>query len=460
MSIQAKFGALATEAVGQIADQLEKTDPLFEEGKAGRDVLHAAVAAITAAISGGNITGAVGGSLTTDELQALASPLINQAVSQLPQNDQDAARNALNDIVATVGGVLGGTAAGGGAQGALAGAGSGTNNEVYNRQLDASEKNAIANRANGDATEAQKLTQAACYEVQCWAQYPVGSAEYNANLVTPEMASGLTSELNWVTAQQTLGLFNPPTALEQTGDYLDSHEDAFLQSTLNLAPGRQMMIQAEAQASAGNTGMAAALGVGALVEGLLSGVTLGGSSSLEQLGSKFIGAVDSVLGDSAVATSSATEGTALFRGTTDGYPGSPGLQQIGITPTSTSPVVATVFATGSGTTYGNGVLQIALPSDLIGVEVSSLGNASTPSLAQIENEFAVLIAPTQFANLASTTITASQARAILSGMGINIPNTITLQGSALTEYLSTLPTMSQAQISTFLQKAAQIENGK
>ncbi|WP_296651289.1 filamentous hemagglutinin N-terminal domain-containing protein [Paraburkholderia sp.] len=168
----------------------------------------------------------------------------------------------------------------------------------------------------------------------------------------------------------------------------------------------------------------------------------------------------SLLTNAATATGSATEGTALFRGTTDGYPGSPGLQQIGITPTSTSPVIATVFATGSGTAYGNGVLQIALPSDLAGIEVSSLGNASTPSLAQIENEFAVSVAPTQFANLASTTITASQARSILSGMGINIPNTITLQGSELTEYLSTLPTMSQAQISTFLQKAAQIASGK
>jgi filamentous hemagglutinin len=48
--------------------------------------------------------------------------------------------------------------------------------------------------------------------------------------------------------------------------------------------------------------------------------------------------------------------------------------------------------------------------------VSSLGNASTPSLAQIENEFAVSVAPLQFSDLVSTTITAAQARSILSGM--------------------------------------------
>jgi len=149
----------------------------------------------------------------------------------------------------------------------------------------------------------------------------------------------------------------------------------------------------------------------------------------------------------------------LFRGTTVGYAGSRGLQQIGITPTSTNPAIATAFATSSGTAFGNGVVQIALPADLTGIEVSSLGNASTPSLAQIENEFAVSVAPLQFANLASTTVTATQARSILSGMGISIPNTITLQGAQLTDYLSTLPTMSAAQIRTFLQKEAQMAKG-
>lgn len=160
-----------------------------------------------------------------------------------------------------------------------------------------------------------------------------------------------------------------------------------------------------------------------------------------------------------VATDDGAGGVPLFRGTTAGYPGGPGLQQVGITPTATNPATATAFATASGSLYGNGVVQIALPSDLVGVEVSALGNTSTPTLAQIENEFAVSVAPTQFADLASTTITAAQARSILSSMGISIPNSITLRGADLTAYLSTLPTMSPAQISTFLQKAAQVAHG-
>jgi len=104
MAIQQEFGQLATVAVGQIADELAANNPLFAEGGAGRDALHAAVAAIGAAISGGNVAGAVGGSIAGDELQLLAAPIIKQAVSQLPADAQDAATNALNDIVASAGG--------------------------------------------------------------------------------------------------------------------------------------------------------------------------------------------------------------------------------------------------------------------------------------------------------------------------------------------------------------------
>jgi filamentous hemagglutinin len=136
MAIQQEFGQLATVAVGQIADELKANDPLFAEGGAGRDALHAAVAAIGAAISGGNVAGAVGGSVAGDELQLLAAPIIEQAISQLPADAKDAARNALDDIVATAGGALGGALAGSGSQGSIAGAGSAANNEVYNKQDD------------------------------------------------------------------------------------------------------------------------------------------------------------------------------------------------------------------------------------------------------------------------------------------------------------------------------------
>jgi hypothetical protein len=73
--------------------------------------------------------------------------------------------------------------------------------DLYNRQLHPDEKAAIHNKANGDTAEEKKLTRAACYAVKCWAEYPVGSAAYSANYVSPEQAAQLTTELAWVNSQ-------------------------------------------------------------------------------------------------------------------------------------------------------------------------------------------------------------------------------------------------------------------
>jgi filamentous hemagglutinin len=145
------FGKAATYAAGQIADQLENNNPAFAEGGVARDAMHAAVAAIGAALSGGNIAGAVGGSLAGDALQSLAQPLIDQAVAQVPPENQAALRNALNEVVAAAGGAAGGALAGGGSSGAIAGAGLASNNEVYNRQLNNSERQWASNNATAFA---------------------------------------------------------------------------------------------------------------------------------------------------------------------------------------------------------------------------------------------------------------------------------------------------------------------
>jgi len=169
------FGKTATYAMAEAAGELAKSNPeVFGEGKPGRDAMHGAVAAIGAAISGGNIAGAVGGSLTGDALTALAQPIIDQAVSGLPPGSQQAARNALNVVVATAGGTAAGALAGG-SQGALAGTGSASNNELYNRQLHPDEKQVIKTLANGDADKEHRLEAAGCALVHCSAGYSLFS---------------------------------------------------------------------------------------------------------------------------------------------------------------------------------------------------------------------------------------------------------------------------------------------
>lgn len=173
-----------------------------------------------------------------------------------------------------------------------------------------------------------------------------------------------------------------------------------------------------------------------------------------------VGTGASALAGVSSATKSAATGVGessvppLFRGTTEGYPGNPGLQAAGVTPTSTSPAVATVFGV-QGSQYGNGIVHIAVPGDIAAVDIIP-GNV----LAGSESELGVNMPPTQFANQASVTITVAQARSILSSMGVNIPANITLQGTALTRYLESLPTLTPAQIQTFIQKATQLSGGK
>ncbi|WP_080432199.1 contact-dependent inhibition toxin BcpA [Burkholderia ubonensis] len=168
-----EFGKVATYAAGEVATKLENSDDptlkaMFAEGGAGRDALHAAVAAIGAVLSGGNVAGAVAGSLTGDALQALAQPIIDQAVSPLPLSAQTAARNALNEIVVAAGGAAGGALAGGGSSGALAGAGSAINNELFNRRLHESEAAKLKQLQKGQSSAEQyRLAAAECALVHC-----------------------------------------------------------------------------------------------------------------------------------------------------------------------------------------------------------------------------------------------------------------------------------------------------
>lgn len=77
----------------------------------------------------------------------------------------------------------------------------------FNRQLHQNEKDKIREQANGDKALEERLTKAACYEVKCWAEYPVGSDAYNKNYVSAVEAGQLGPETDWVHRQQEAKLF-------------------------------------------------------------------------------------------------------------------------------------------------------------------------------------------------------------------------------------------------------------
>ncbi len=143
------------------------------------------------------------------------------------------------------------------------------------------------------------------------------------------------------------------------------------------------------------------------------------------------------------------KGSPLFRGTTEGYPGSRMLQRVGVTPASTDPVVATIFALESKN-YGTAVLKVALPQDLQGVVIGA-GNTR----AALEAEVGVELTPTEFSERASVTITADQARGILGKMGVKLPSTVNgIEQS--TSLLKNTPRLSESQIRTFTKAAQKI----
>jgi RHS repeat-associated protein len=135
----------------------------------------------------------------------------------------------------------------------------------------------------------------------------------------------------------------------------------------------------------------------------------------------------------------------LFRGTSEGYAGSPNMQRVGVTPTSTDPAVATVFATQSEQ-YGNGVVHIARPEDVAGV------TRYPPSLGALESEVPLDMPPSEFASRASHTIPVSQARQILDDMGISVPQQVT-SNQSLDAWLHQRTPMTDAQIGEFIRRA-------
>lgn len=137
-----------------------------------------------------------------------------------------------------------------------------------------------------------------------------------------------------------------------------------------------------------------------------------------------------------------------FRGTTIGFGGNRVLQQLGLTPTTTQPTVATVFATVSETEHGgNGIVYIASSSDLMGVGTHPGNNFP------YEFEVVFEILPLDFARLASVDVSASGARNILAGMGVLISDRISLgEQSALLQSLAPL-SLTESQIGQFVNLA-------
>jgi hypothetical protein len=104
-----------------------------------------------------------------------------------------------------------------------------------------------------------------------------------------------------------------------------------------------------------------------------------------------------------------------YRGTTREWPGSEALQSLNLTPVTTDPLIATLFALESSR-FGEGVVYLCLKSEV--AEMIDSGNV----LSELERELVIGVSPKEFAErLVAITIEAQSARTILAEMGYELP---------------------------------------
>jgi len=133
----------------------------------------------------------------------------------------------------------------------------------------------------------------------------------------------------------------------------------------------------------------------------------------------------------------------LFRGTSIGYDGGRASQITGLTPASTDPGIAALFAIESSN-YGQGVIHVIAPGTV------PIGASNV--LSNLESEVGILLSPAQVAAQAQTSLSVQQARQILQEMGISLPGSITSY-NALSSAVSGSTMLTPQQIQQVVQAA-------
>ena len=202
----------------------------WAEGGDNRVALHIAGGALTGGLTAGGL-GAAGGAAGAGLSAKLAPEL-----TEIAQSIKDAGPTGNKNVDELLGNVASNLLAGG--AGALVGGGTGALTgaavDRFNRQLNQDEKKAIHDKANGNAGEEKRLTQAACYRVQCWAEFSPNSPQWLANYVDPMDAKDLAPELQWIDSQKAKkGLFDY-TLIQQGKDLGLSQFDQFKRGVLGF----------------------------------------------------------------------------------------------------------------------------------------------------------------------------------------------------------------------------------
>ncbi|WP_405125095.1 hemagglutinin repeat-containing protein [Ralstonia pseudosolanacearum] len=200
----------------ELANKYRAEADQWKEGGEYRAGLHMAGGALVAGLGGGSaIGGAIGAGATS-----LAAPQLTELADKVASSmGGGVAGQMAGNVVANVAAGAVGSVGGG------SGAFMGSNVDRYNRQLHPDEKALIHAKANGDKAAEKRLTDAACYRVQCWAEYSPNSQEYLARYVSDTDAKDLVPELKWVDSQKVSGGKFDYTPMQRVGDFIAGQTD-------------------------------------------------------------------------------------------------------------------------------------------------------------------------------------------------------------------------------------------
>ncbi|MGD7075994.1 hypothetical protein ACQCR0_24875, partial [Ralstonia pseudosolanacearum] len=172
--------------------------------------------ALVAGLGGGS---AIGGAIGAGAASLAAPQLTEMADKVASSVGGGVAGQMAGNVVANVAAGAVGSVGGG------SGAFMGSNVDRYNRQLHPDEKALIHAKANGDKAAEKRLTDAACYRVQCWAEYSPNSPEYLARYVSDLDAKDLGPELKWVDSKKVSGGAFAYTPMQRVGDFIAGQTD-------------------------------------------------------------------------------------------------------------------------------------------------------------------------------------------------------------------------------------------
>jgi filamentous hemagglutinin len=275
VAITAEFGKNASKAWGDFATNKEQElrsqgkheeADKWREGGVYRAAGHFAIGGLGGGSAGALASGGI--SLAADKLNSLQDELKDKLI-ELGMSPDTAQMFSQGAGMATAGTL--GTAAGG-----TVGGGSAFNTDTNNRQLHPTEKQRIKELAKGDPQKEARLTAAACALVKCYAEYPEGSAAYNALKIMADAGSSdaMAAERQELQAQK--GLFEYSTQ----GVFSDKNIDATKQfnntyqiTTRSLGAGQALLGGAGVAGSFATAPVSCATGIGCIANAAVATIS-------------------------------------------------------------------------------------------------------------------------------------------------------------------------------------------